>query len=33
MMVAAGGLGLGLSDDSAVIRAYEALTGCKVTES
>ena len=33
MMVGAGGMGLGRSDDSAVIRAYEALTGCKVTKS
>ena len=33
MMVGAGGMGLGRNDDSAVIRAYEALTNCKVTES
>lgn len=33
MMVGAGGMGLGREDDSAVIRAYEALTGCKVRES
>lgn len=33
MMVGAGGMGLGRSDDSAVIRAYEALTGCRVTET
>ena len=32
MMVGAGGMGLGREDDSAVIRAYEALTGCKITE-
>jgi 3-hydroxyisobutyrate dehydrogenase len=30
MMVGAGGMGLGRADDSAVIRAYEALTGCKI---
>lgn len=30
MMVGAGGMGLGRADDSAVVRAYEALTGCKV---
>lgn len=33
MMVGAGGMGLGREDDSAVIRAYEALTGCKVHEN
>ena len=33
MMVGAGGMGLGRADDSAVIRAYEALTGCKVYDN
>ncbi|WP_394689376.1 NAD(P)-dependent oxidoreductase [Hoeflea sp.] len=32
MMVEASGMGLGRDDDSAVIRAYEALTGCKVRD-
>lgn len=33
MMVGAGGMGLGRADDSAVIRAYEALTGCRVYDN
>lgn len=32
MMVGASGMGLGRQDDSAVIRAYEVLTGCKVRD-
>ena len=33
MMIGAGGMGLGREDDSAVIRAYEALTGCKTSKA
>ncbi|MDF1726447.1 MAG: NAD(P)-binding domain-containing protein [Sulfitobacter sp.] len=33
MMVGAGGMGLGRADDSAVVRAYEAMTSCKVHEN
>lgn len=33
MMVGAGGMGLGRADDSAVIRAYEALSGSNENES